>query len=75
MAFNQPVLTRRIFREPSQHQPVWYEFPLPAGVFRAELIDPVAGMITPVAGTHSGKAAKLRLVVKPYQAVRFKLVS
>jgi hypothetical protein len=56
------------------HQPVWYEFPLPDAKFTAELIDPDAGTITPVAGTHSGKAAKLRLKVKPYQAVRFRAV-
>jgi hypothetical protein len=56
------------------HQPVWYEFPLPDAKFTAELIDPAAGTITPVPGTHSGKAAKLRLKVKPYQAVRFRAV-
>jgi hypothetical protein len=55
------------------HQPVWYEFPLPAGTFHAELIDPISGAITPVPGTHTGKAAKLRLTVRPYQAVRFTL--
>jgi hypothetical protein len=56
------------------HQPVWYEFPLPDAVYSAELIDPASGTITPVQGTYRGKAAKLRLKVKPYQAVRFRLV-
>jgi hypothetical protein len=56
------------------HQPVWHEFPLPAGRFTAELIDPWAMTITPVAGMHSGKT-RLRLTGLPYQAVRFTRVA
>jgi hypothetical protein len=52
------------------HQPIWYEFPLPDGPFRADLIDPEACTITPVAGEHAGKA-KLRLSGKPFGAIRF----
>ncbi|SEB92287.1 DUF5060 domain-containing protein [Terriglobus roseus] len=55
------------------HQPVWYEFPLPEAPYTAELIDPSTGTITKVAGTYHGKLAKLRLKVKPFQAVRFRL--
>jgi len=55
------------------HQPVWYEFPLPEGTFRAELIDTVSGKVSPVAGEFRGKA-KLRLAVKPFGAVRFRTV-
>lgn len=53
------------------HQPVWYEFPLPAGSFRAELIDPEAGSVKAVAEVVSGKA-KVVLAARPYQAVRFR---
>lgn len=55
------------------HQPVWYEFPLPEGSFRAEWIDPLAMTVTPQAGRFSGKA-KLRLPGRPFQAVRFRAV-
>jgi len=55
------------------HQPVWYEFPLPEGTFRAELIDTVSGKLSAVAGEFRGKA-KLRLAVKPFGAVRFRTV-
>jgi hypothetical protein len=56
------------------HQPVWYEFTLPAGEFTAEWIDPLAMKITPLPGKHTGKA-KLRLPAKPWQALRFRAVS
>ncbi len=52
------------------HQPLWYEFPLPEGRFAAELIDPLAMTVTPVAGIHRGKT-RLRLTGQPYQALRF----
>ncbi|MDC7684182.1 DUF4038 domain-containing protein [Asticcacaulis sp. BYS171W] len=52
------------------HRPVWYEFPLPEGRFRAELIDPWEMTIAPVAGEFTTKA-KLILPGKPFQAVRF----
>lgn len=55
------------------HQPIWYEFPLPEGQFAAELIDPVTGQIEAVPGTHSGKA-RLRLRGRPFQAARFRAV-
>lgn len=55
------------------HQPLYYEFPLPEGKFTAELIDPWAMKITPLAGTFAGKS-KIRLPGKPYQAVRFRRV-
>lgn len=57
-----------------EHQPVWYEFPLPEGTFTAELIDPVRNTITHASGIHRGKS-KLRLPVRPHQAVRFRLSS
>ena len=56
------------------HQPVFYDFPLPEGSFTAEAIDPWAMTITPIAGTHSGKA-RLQLPARPYQALRFRRVS
>lgn len=52
------------------HAPTWYEFPLPDDRYRAEIIDPWAMTITPVAGVFTGKS-KLRLPGKAYQAVRF----
>lgn len=56
-----------------EHQPVWYEFPLPDTSYTAEVIDTVRNTTTRVPGTHRGKA-KLRLPVQPYQAVVFRLV-
>ena len=55
------------------HQPVWYEFPLPEGNFRAEWIDTLSMTVTPQAGRFSGKA-KLRLSGRPFQALRFRVV-
>lgn len=52
------------------HAPIWYEFPLPDGAFRAEYIDPWAMTITPIDGTFKGNS-KIKLNGKPYQAVRF----
>jgi hypothetical protein len=56
-----------------EHQPVWYEFPLPDKEYTAEVIDTVRNTTTRVSGTHRGKA-KLRLPVQPYQAVVFRQV-
>ena len=56
------------------HQPLYYDFPLPEkGKYRAELIDPWAMTVTPVAGEFSGKS-QLKLTGKPYMAVRFERV-
>lgn len=55
------------------HQPIWYEFPLPEGEFTAEWIDPLAMKIEPQSGRFFGKT-KLRLPGRPYQAVRFRAV-
>ncbi|HEY4358755.1 MAG TPA: DUF5060 domain-containing protein [Acidobacteriaceae bacterium] len=52
------------------HQPLFYEFPLPAHEFTAEVIDPWAMTVTAVPGTFKGKS-KIRLPARPYQAVRF----
>ena len=65
--------TQQILYYLDEHQPIYYEFPLPAGQFAAELIDPWEMRITPIAGTHTGKT-KLRLSGKSYQAVRFRRV-
>jgi hypothetical protein len=54
------------------HQPIWYEFPLPAGEFTAERIDPESMTIVPIPGKFSGKS-KIVLQQRPYQAVRFRL--
>jgi hypothetical protein len=53
------------------HQPIQYTFPLGAGTYRAELIDPWQMTITPIAGTFSGKPT-LQLPGKPFQAIRFR---
>jgi hypothetical protein len=53
------------------HQPIQYTFPLGAGMYRAEFIDPWQMTITPIAGRFSGKAT-LQLPGKPYQAIRFR---
>ncbi|WP_235011741.1 DUF5060 domain-containing protein [Bryocella elongata] len=55
------------------HAPIWYEFPLPAGTFKAEYIDPMEMTITPVGGTHTGKAT-IRLSGKPFRGMRFTAV-
>jgi hypothetical protein len=55
------------------HQPLWYEFPLPEGIFTAEWIDPLAMTLTPQPGRYSEKA-KMRLPGRPFQAVRFRAV-
>jgi Domain of unknown function (DUF5605) len=52
------------------HQPLFYEFPLPAHEFKAEMIDPWAMTVTAVPGIFKGKS-KIRLPARPYQAVRF----
>lgn len=53
------------------HQPLYYDFPLPQnGKYRAELIDPWAMTVTPIAGEFSGKS-RLMLPAAPYIAVRF----
>lgn len=55
------------------HQPIWYEFPLPAGSFHAEIIDPWQMTTRPVPGTFQGKA-KIRLPGVAYQALRFQRI-
>jgi hypothetical protein len=55
------------------HQPIWYEFPLPEGTFTAEALDPQAGTVTKVAGRFAGKA-KIRLTGRPFQGMRFRRV-
>lgn len=52
------------------HQPIFYEFPLPEGWFTADLIDPWEMTVKRLPGTYSEKA-KLRLLGRPYQALRF----
>ena len=51
------------------HQPIDYEFNLPGGPYRAEIIDPWNMSIAPIAGSYSGKF-KLDLPGKPFLAVR-----
>ena len=53
------------------HQPIQYAFPLGAGTYRAELIDPWQMTIKPIDGNFTGKAT-LQLSGKPYQAIRFR---
>jgi hypothetical protein len=53
------------------HQPIRYDFPLGEATYTAELIDPWAMTITPIPGTHTGKAT-LTLPGKPFHALRFK---
>lgn len=53
------------------HEPLYYDFPLPEkGKYRAELIDPWAMTVTPVAGEFSG-VSRIKLSGKPYRAARF----
>jgi len=53
------------------HQPLYYTFPLPeTGKYRADVIDPWAMTLTPIAGEFSGKT-RLTLSATPYMAVRF----
>jgi hypothetical protein len=56
------------------HQPIQYEFPLPEGSFSAEVIDTWAMTIRALPGRFAGKT-KLKLLGKPYQAVRFRRVA
>jgi len=53
------------------HQPIRYDFPLGEAAYTAELIDPWEMTITPIPGTHTGKAT-LKLPGKPGQSLRFK---
>ena len=50
--------------------PIWYEFPLPEGKFKAEYIDPWAMTITPIDGDFTGNSP-IRLMGRAYQAIRF----
>ena len=63
----------RVQIELDDHQPLFYEFPLPAHEFTAELIDPWAMTVTVLPGTFKGKS-KIRLTARPFQAVRFRRV-
>ena len=56
------------------HQPIYYEFPLPDGKYTAELIDPWEMKIRPLPGSFSGKS-KLRLPGRPFQALRFRRIA
>ena len=56
------------------HQPIYYVFPLPAGSYTAELIDPWAMTVKQLPGTYSGPT-KLKLTGTPYQALRFSRVN
>jgi hypothetical protein len=53
------------------HQPIYYEFPLPEGSYRVEMIDPWEMKVTALPGSFSGKT-KLKLSGRPYQALRFR---
>jgi len=66
--------TQRILYYLDYHQPSTYEFPLPEGSYTAELIDPWEMTVTALPGSYHGKT-KLKLTGRPYQAVRFKLIS
>jgi hypothetical protein len=55
------------------HQPIYYEFPLPAGNFTVERIDPWEMKVTLLSGTFGGKT-RLKLTGKPYQALLFRRV-
>jgi hypothetical protein len=57
-----------------EHQPIYYDFPLPDGSFTAELIDPWEMKITSLPGTFSGKS-RLKLTGRLFQALRFHRVS
>ena len=61
---------RQILYYLDEHQPLFYEFPLPEGKFTAEWIDPWEMKIVKLDGIFSGKS-KIRLTGRPYQAVRF----
>ncbi len=65
--------TRQILYFMDSHQPLYYEFPLPDGKFTAELIDPWEMKIVKLDGAFAGKC-KIRLPVRPYQALRFRKV-
>jgi len=56
------------------HQPIWYEFPLPEGSFRAEWIDPLAMTVTPPSWTLLREGEDAELPGKPFQALRFRAV-
>jgi hypothetical protein len=56
-----------------EHQPIFYDFPLPAHEFTAEMIDPWEMKVSPLPGTFQGKS-KIKLPGRPYQAVRFRRV-
>ncbi len=53
------------------HQPLYYDFPLPDGKWKAEMIDPWEMKVTPLDGTFTGKS-RIKLAGRPYQALRFR---
>jgi Domain of unknown function (DUF5060)/Protein of unknown function (DUF4038)/Domain of unknown function (DUF5605) len=63
--------TQEILYYMDDHQPIFYEFPLPDGAFTAELIDPWEMTIQPLPGSYNGKT-RLKLSGRPYQALRFR---
>jgi hypothetical protein len=56
------------------HQPIFFAFPLPAGTYTAELIDPWEMTVKQLPGTYSG-TSKLKLTGRPCQALRFTRVN
>jgi hypothetical protein len=63
--------TQEILYFMDYHQPIYYTFPLPDGTYTAELIDPWAMTVTPLAGTFTGKSL-IKLSGRPFQALRFR---
>jgi len=56
------------------HQPLYYDFPLPDGAWKAEMIDPWAMTVTPLDGTFKANT-RIKLAGRPYQALRFRKVT
>jgi hypothetical protein len=54
-----------------EHQPIFYDFPLPEHEFTAEIIDPWEMKVTPLPGKFKGKS-KVKLPGRAYQALRFR---
>ncbi len=67
-------LPQEILYYMDEHQPIYYDFPLPEGKFSAELIDPWEMKITALPGSFGGKT-RLKLTARPFQAVRFRRIT
>jgi hypothetical protein len=63
--------TQQILYYFDEHQPIFYQFPLPAGQFTAEIIDTWAMTIRLLDGKFTGNAT-IRLPGRPYHAIRFR---